>query len=151
MVQRTNGTFDWKIDLFSKFTKAPFNRDFTICLKSAGYLGPKRPICNEWNWFYSNPSCFFVVSFWWLFVLLRASLCLHVTPECLPQTLMSSPVLSSSMSTKIAWLRNQSCKRSGNLSESGGHEAAEIGLGWSGIGGLKLIGNDSKCLEGGNF
>lgn len=38
-----------------------------------------------------------------------------------------------------------------SVRESSGHEAAEIGLGWNGIGGRKLIGNDSKCLEGGNF
>lgn len=38
-----------------------------------------------------------------------------------------------------------------SVRESSGHKAAEMELAWDGIGGWKLIGNDSKCLEGGHF
>ena len=52
------------------------------------------------------------------------------------------------LSEVTAGLRNQSCKRSSNLSES---PVAKRQLKLDGGGGGKLIENDSKCLEGGNF
>lgn len=72
-----------------------------------------------------------------LFVYMRAFFCLHVILR------VSQP------NRRFQKLKLRKVQEF--VKESSGHKAAEIRLGWSGIGGWKLIESDSVCLEGRNF